>query len=72
MLMFPSRPMSIFISMEKALRYTITAMMTSVMYSLYAVRFFSCEPETSSMDINRPVKITPMGWFAARAPRECH
>ena len=43
----------------------MTAMMTSVMYSLYAVRFVSWRPAMSSMDMNSAVKMMPMGWQAA-------
>ena len=50
---------------ENAAMYTITAMITSVMYSLYAVRFVSCKPEMFRMDMKQPVKITAMGLFTA-------
>ena len=50
---------------EKALRYTMVAMTTSVIYSLKGVSAVSCVPATSSMDMNMPVKITPIGLQAA-------
>ena len=50
---------------EKAARYTITAMMTSVMYSLYPVRLVICRPAMFSMDMKQPEKITAMGLFTA-------
>ena len=43
----------------------MVAMITSVIYSLYAVRFVSCRPEMSRMDMKQPVKITAMGLFTA-------
>ncbi len=39
----------------------MTAMMTSVMYSLYAVSFVICRPTISSIDMNMPVKMTAIG-----------
>ena len=56
---------SIFMTSENALRYTMTAMMTSVRYSLYGVRLVSCWPAMSSIDMKMPVNTTPTGLFAA-------
>ena len=43
----------------------MVAIITSVIYSLYAVKLVSWSPEISSMDMKQPVKITPMGLFTA-------
>ena len=43
----------------------MVAMMTSVMYSLYAVKLVSWRPEMSSMDMKQPVKMTAMGLLTA-------
>ena len=53
------------ITSENALRYTMAAMMTSVMYSLYAVRLVSCRPAMSSTDMKMAVKMTAMGLLTA-------
>ena len=50
---------------ENAAMYTITAMITSVMYSLYTVRLVIWRPAMSRMDMKQPVKITAMGLFTA-------
>ena len=50
---------------ENAAMYTITAMITSVMYSLYTVRLVIWRPAISRIDMKQPVKITAMGLFTA-------
>ncbi len=45
----------------------MTEMITSVIYSLYAVNLVSCRPTILSIDIKQPVKITPMGLLAANS-----
>ena len=58
-------PIHILMMSENAAMYTITAMITSVMYSLYAVRFVICRPAMSRIDMKQPVKMTAIGLFTA-------
>ena len=54
-------------NIEKALRYTIIAIIISAIYSLYAVRYLSCIPAMFSIDMNTHVNTTATGLFAARS-----